>query len=145
MLLEKLVEQHCVHRVVSHSVKFSIIVAHDQVRIYLSHLLRDQSELPRVRVVTLVLEDNWLKRKNGFAGPIHRFNLFLEPPRGARRAELARGRPMTAEASEAGLNHSRLGKSKANMYLVGTRLKARVGGIVLGTKRVATAQRCGRR
>jgi hypothetical protein len=32
MLLEKLIEQHCVHLVVAHAVRFSFLVAHHQIR-----------------------------------------------------------------------------------------------------------------
>ena len=39
--------------------------------------------------VALVVEGDRLERQNGFAGFVHRFNLFLEPPRGAQRPQLA--------------------------------------------------------
>ena len=41
VLFEKFIEQHRVHRVVAHGVNLAVVVAHNQVGIDLSYLLRD--------------------------------------------------------------------------------------------------------
>src|SRR5207249_8747970 len=91
MFFQKLVEQHRVDRVVAHGVNLALLVAHDQVRVHLGHFLGDQTKLRRVFSVALVMKRHRLKRQDGFAGSIRRFNLLFEPPRRAERAKLAVG------------------------------------------------------
>ncbi len=45
MLFEELVEQHCVHLVVTHAVGLSFLVAHYQVWIHFFHVFGHQSKL----------------------------------------------------------------------------------------------------
>src|SRR5919106_34467 len=89
MFFEELVEQHRVYRIVAHGVDVALLVAHDQVGVYLSHFLGDQAKLRRAALVSFVVEGHRLKRQNGFAGAVYRFDFFLETTRRAGRAELA--------------------------------------------------------
>ena len=41
MLFEKLIEQHRVHRVVTHRVNLALLILHDQIRIYFRYFLGD--------------------------------------------------------------------------------------------------------
>ena len=88
-LLEKLIEQHRVHRFVAHRVDVAVLIAHHEVRIYFSYLFGDQTKLRCVCVVTLVVERDWLERQDSFTGVVHWLNLFLEPARRTQRAQLA--------------------------------------------------------
>jgi hypothetical protein len=88
VLFEELVEQHRIHGVVAHGVDLALGVAHHQVRVHLGYLFGNQTELRRACCVALVVKRHWLEREDGFAGLIHRFNLFLEPARRTGRAEL---------------------------------------------------------
>ncbi len=89
MFLQELVEQHRVHRVITHSVNLAIGIAHYQVRVYFGHFLGDQTKFGPTRVVALVMEGHRLERQDCFAGLFHRCNLFFVPSRGTDRAELA--------------------------------------------------------
>src|SRR6266536_2035820 len=91
MGFEEFVEQHCVHRVVAHGVDLAVLVAHDQVRVYLGYFLGDQTKLRCAASVALVVKHDRLKREDGFAGLVHRLNFLLEPARRAGRAKLAPG------------------------------------------------------
>ena len=72
MLLEKLVEQHRVHRIVAHSVRVMLFVAHDQLWICLGYFFSDQAKLRCPFGVGFEREDR-------FAGAVHRFDFGLEP------------------------------------------------------------------
>src|SRR5947209_5623191 len=93
MLFEKLVEQHRVHCLVAHAVGLAFFVAHQEIRIHFFHVLGHQSELwNALRVYPfLVMERDWLKRKERFAGPLHWLNLLFEAPRRGGGAKLAVG------------------------------------------------------
>ena len=82
VLFEELVEQHRVYRLVSDRVNLSAFIADHQVRINLGDFLSDQTELGPVRFVSFVVEGNGLKREEGFAGLVHRFNILFESARG---------------------------------------------------------------
>src|SRR6266568_8279352 len=91
MFFEKLVEQHRVYRVVAHGVDLAVLVANHQVRVYLGYFLGDQAKLRCIFCVALVVKRHGLERENRFAGAVHWFNVALEAPRGAHRADLASG------------------------------------------------------
>ena len=48
VLFEELVEQHHVHRIVAHGANLTVFVVHDQIRIYLGYVFRNQTKLRRV-------------------------------------------------------------------------------------------------
>src|SRR6266508_5888277 len=126
MFFEELIEQHRVHCVVAHGVDLAVLFVHHQVGVHRSHFLSDQTKLRRVFGVALVVERHWLERQDRFADAVHRFNLLLEPARGADRAELAGGidqywygvgilRLYFANvADKAGVTHVRTCHSEAN-------------------------------
>src|SRR5262249_8502494 len=90
MLFEKLVEQHRIHLVVAHTVRFSFLVAHDEVRIDLFDILGDESELRcacRIKLL-LVAEANWFKCKERFAEFVHWLDVFLITIGGSQGTEL---------------------------------------------------------
>src|SRR6267154_1743106 len=82
MLFEKLVEQHRVHLVVAHAVRFSFLVAHHKVGIYLFYIFGYKAQLRGASWINLLLvsEGNRFERQEDFAGFVHRFNLFLKTP-----------------------------------------------------------------
>jgi hypothetical protein len=90
MFFQELVEQHRVHGVVTDGEKFTVLVAHYQIGTYLCYFFRDQTKLRCIGVVGLVVEGDWLERKDGFADVAHRLDVVFESARGASgRAELA--------------------------------------------------------
>src|SRR6266540_4275350 len=89
VLFEEFIEQHGVHRVVAHGVNLTVLIAHHQVGVHFGNFLGDQTKLRRTGLVPLIVECHRLKRQDCFTGTLHRFNLFLEPPRRAGRAQLA--------------------------------------------------------
>ena len=88
MLFEKLVEQHRVHLVVAHGVNLAVLVAHDEVGIYLSYFLGNQAKLRCVFLAVLVVECHGSERQDRFAGIVHRLDVTLESARGRDRPEL---------------------------------------------------------
>src|SRR6266498_1010781 len=88
MLFEEFVQQHRVHRVVAHGVNFTVLVTHYEVGVHSGHFFGDQTKLRYPNLVALVVESHRLESQDGFAGCVHRLNLFLEPARGRGRAEL---------------------------------------------------------
>ena len=88
MFLEKLVEQHRVHRVVAHCVDFALRIPHYEIWINSSDVLRDQTKLRRAGVVALLAKCHWLQRQDRF---VHRFDFLLKLGRRTSRAELAGG------------------------------------------------------
>src|SRR5215471_5055029 len=90
MSFQELVEQHRVYLIVTHAVRFSLFVVHDQSRIHLFHIFSHQPQLWIAFGIDflLVMKYDRLKRKEYFARPLHRFNFFLEPPRRDDRAKL---------------------------------------------------------
>src|SRR6266536_922956 len=89
MLLKKLVEQHRVHLVVTHAVRFSFFVRQYQGRIDLCDFFSNQATLGRVGRVPLVVKGDWFKRKDRFTGRAHGVNILLEPRRGDPGTKLA--------------------------------------------------------
>src|SRR5439155_1756008 len=89
VLFEKLVKQHCVHRVVAHSVGFSLFVTHDQIGVHSFHLFGHEPELRYASRINflLVTEGNGFERKDRFARVVHRLDGFLETLRGGFGAE----------------------------------------------------------
>src|SRR5215216_5861449 len=83
MLFEKFIEEHRVHLVVAHAVRFSFLVADDQVRANFFNIFRYQPTLRNPLWIYLlrVMEANWFERKDRFAGPFHWLNLLFESPR----------------------------------------------------------------
>ena len=45
MLFEKLIEQHRIHRIVADRVRLAVGISHNQIAIYLFHLLSHESKL----------------------------------------------------------------------------------------------------
>ena len=84
VLFEKLVEQHRVHRFVAHGIGFPLVVASDEVRIRLFHVLGHESKLRDALGVKLLLvaEGDWFERVNRFAGFVHRLDILLKTGRG---------------------------------------------------------------
>jgi hypothetical protein len=74
MFFEKLVEQHCVHLVVAHAVRFSFVIAHYQVRINLFHFFGHENEeyarFPRSRALKRVPSATWQQMKTSYASGI---------------------------------------------------------------------------
>jgi hypothetical protein len=91
VLFEKLIEQHRVHRFITHGVDPAILITHDEIGIHLGYFLSNQAELRCICLIALVVESHWLKREHGFAGLIHWFDLLLKSPRRTHRAQLAVG------------------------------------------------------
>ena len=59
MLFEKLIEQHRVHRLVAHRVRFSFFVGQHQRWIHLCDFFGNQTKLRRAFGVRLVVERHW--------------------------------------------------------------------------------------
>src|SRR5216110_1171585 len=93
MFLEKLVEQHGIDRLVADGLWFSLLVARDQLRADLSHILGNQTKRERLRRIGifLVTERDRFERKESFATPIHRLDSFLKPARRGKCADLVVG------------------------------------------------------
>src|SRR5262249_55450866 len=83
MLLEKLIEQHRVHLIVPHCVRFSFFVAQHQVWMDIFYLFSNESEAGcTMRFnLRLITEANWVKFVDDFAGLIHRFDVVLKASR----------------------------------------------------------------
>src|SRR5205823_6047827 len=83
MLFKKLVEQHRVHRVVAHGVNLSLCVAHDQVWVDLRDVLCHETKLLSSIWINLflIMERGRFQREDRLAGPVHRFDVVLEPLR----------------------------------------------------------------
>src|SRR5947207_2775588 len=91
MLFEELVEQHRVHRFVTHAVDLPVLVPSHQVGVDPFHFLSHQAKLRdaiRIKLV-LVAEGYWFKRQDRFASLGHRLDRLLEPGGGLDRAEMA--------------------------------------------------------
>src|SRR6266480_5450297 len=80
MFLDKLVQQHRVHRVVAHGIGAAVGGMSHQIRVHLFHFFSHQAELCRPRRVSLfaVVERDRFKRKDRFAGFIHWLDLVLD-------------------------------------------------------------------
>ena len=89
MFSEKLIEQHRVDCVIAHAIDLAVLVAHHQIGVHRSDVLGNQSKLGRACLIGFVTKRYRLKRQHRFAGLVHRFNLFFEPPGRTDRAELA--------------------------------------------------------
>ena len=83
MRLEKLVEQHCVHRLVTHSVKLALGIAGYQIRINFLHFLGYEPKLRRSFRVNLffITEGDWSQCEDYFAGIVHWFDRIFETRR----------------------------------------------------------------
>src|SRR4029077_13658695 len=92
MLLQKLVQQHRVHRFVANGVRLSIAITSHQIRIHSCHLLSHQSKLQHTFWINLpfVTKSHRLEAENCLACIVHWFNFVLETCGGGQRAELAR-------------------------------------------------------
>src|SRR3954464_12093967 len=90
MLLEELVEQHRVHRVVTNCVHLVLAVTSHQIRVHLFHFLGHKAKLRDSSGINsfLVMEGYRFKRQNRFTRFIHRLDRLLETPRGRRHAKL---------------------------------------------------------
>ena len=90
MLLEELVKQHRVYRVVAHGVGFVLLVTHYQIGIYFLYILRHKTKLSDgIRVnVFRVAEAYGFECENSFAPLFHGLYVSLEPPRGWGDTEL---------------------------------------------------------
>ena len=86
MFLEKLVEQHRVDRVVSHTVDLPVFIPDCEARIDLSHLLGDEAIFKTLAWIDLFLvsEGYRLERKQGLAGIVHRLDGLFVTARGSR-------------------------------------------------------------
>ena len=93
VLLEKLVEQHCVYCFVAHGERFPLVVADNQIRIYFFYVLSHQPELRcGLRIdFLLVAERNGLQCEDRFVGFVHPLNILFVSSGGLDRAELAIG------------------------------------------------------
>ena len=80
MLFEKLVEQHRVHLIVAHAVRFSFFIMHDQVGIHLLYFLRDEAKLLSAfgLDIRFVTEGYWPKRQQHLTRVAHGLNNLLE-------------------------------------------------------------------
>ena len=106
MFFEKLVEQHGVDLLVADRVRRALLVANDQVGIYLFHFLGHQPKLRDALRIDLlfVAECDWLQREERFAGLGHGLNFVFEPRRGGARAQLAVSIYKDRSASGSGLS-----------------------------------------
>ena len=130
MFLEKLIEQHRVQHVVAQRVDSAIRIAHYEIWINSSDILRDQTKLRRAAAVAPLAERYGLERQDGFAGFVHRFDFLLKFGRRTSRAELARGVDydrksvavlrlnLESVADKAGVAHIRAWDADCN-YVVG--------------------------
>src|SRR5438552_2694837 len=93
MLLEELIEQHRVHRLVAHAVRLASLIACHQGRVHFLHLLGHQAKLrDTIRIkLFLIMEGDRLERENRFARLVHRLNRVLEKRRGYGRAKMTTG------------------------------------------------------
>ena len=93
MFLEEFIEQHGIDRFVADGLWFSFLVARDQLRADLSHLLGDQTKRERLRRigVFLVTEGDRFERKESFAAAVHRLDVMFEPARRGKCADLVVG------------------------------------------------------
>src|SRR4029077_373371 len=91
MLLEKLVEQHSVYRLIPHGIRLAVAITSYQVGVHLFYLLGHEPELRDALGVDLLLvaEGDRLEREDRFACVVHRLDLILESRRGRGRTELA--------------------------------------------------------
>src|SRR6476659_2366141 len=93
MFFQKLIEQHRIDRFVADGLWFSLLVAGDQLRANLGHLLGDQTKGERLRRIGifLVTERDRFEREESFAAPVHRLDIMLEPARRGKCADLVVG------------------------------------------------------
>ena len=56
MFFQELIEQHRVHRIITHAVDFAVLAAHHQVRIYFGHFLGDQPKLRDACCIGLIVK-----------------------------------------------------------------------------------------
>src|SRR4030095_6763705 len=89
MLFEELVEQHRVHRVVAHRVRFSALIWQHQRGIDLRDLFSDQTKLRCFPCIGLVMESDRSERKDRFTGRSHVGDVFFKALPRNTRAELA--------------------------------------------------------
>src|SRR6476646_10322200 len=107
MFFQKFIEQHRIDRFVTYGLWFSLLVARDQLRADLSHVLCDQTKGERLRRigVFLVTEGDRFERKESFAAAVHRLNVMLEPARRGKCADLVVGIDVNgAAAGHPGVN-----------------------------------------
>ena len=86
MLLEELVEQHRVDRVVSHTVDLPVLIPDCEARIDFGHLLGDEAIFKTLALIDLLLvsEGYRLERKQRLAGVVHRLDVLFVTARGSR-------------------------------------------------------------
>src|SRR5262245_18119586 len=89
MLLEKLVEQHCVHLIIAHAVGFSFLVERYKLGVDFSYFFGDQAESWTACCVVRVAKGHRLKCQASFAGFGHRLNIILETLRRCQGADLS--------------------------------------------------------
>ena len=80
VLFEEFIEEHRVHGLVADGVRLALVVAGDEIGSDFGNLFRNQAELRdagRIKLV-LITEGDRLEIENGFARPIHRFDVALE-------------------------------------------------------------------
>ena len=83
MLFEEFVKQHRVHLIVAHGIRFSFLVAHDQIGIYVFHIFGHKTKL-RFAIAfrinpPLITKANWLERKERLAGFVDWLDFIFEP------------------------------------------------------------------
>ena len=91
MLLEKLVEQHRVHRLVTDRGDVALRVVGHQVGVHLRHLLGHEAELRDAQLVQLrlVMEGHRTQGQKSLTGSGHVGYVRFEPERGEKHAQLA--------------------------------------------------------
>ena len=88
MLFEELIEQHRVHRVVAHGIRFRRSRRAPPGQDSPLPLLRRSNQIAACLCCRSCNGSHRLERMDHFAGFVHRFNLLLEPLRGTNSAEL---------------------------------------------------------
>jgi hypothetical protein len=89
VLFQKLIKQHRVHLIIADAVRFSFLIAHNQLRIDFCHFFGHKTELRSARRISflLVTEGNRFESEQRSAGFVHRFDIFLKALRGSGRAK----------------------------------------------------------
>ena len=71
VLFEKLIQQHGIHRVITHGVWLAAGVTNYEMWIYFGNFFGDQALALRSLGIRLVMEAHWFKRQNHFTRLIH--------------------------------------------------------------------------
>src|SRR5262245_59212883 len=89
MLLEELVEQHCVHRVVAHCERLSVLIAQHQSGIHLCDFFSDQTKLQCFLCITFVVKSDRPQSKDHATSVLHAGDVLFEPLRGGYDTQLS--------------------------------------------------------